>query len=149
KARSARIAIAGTRVKLPRTRYCDLDVPDIDINVVRAWEPEPPEGQLAVEWVLFTSEPISTRKDLDRIVDLYSLRWLIEEFFKALKTGCSLEKRQLESYSALSKALALFIPIAYRLLLFRGIERSNPTTPATALFTRDELVVLVEAVGKR
>jgi len=29
---------------------------------------------------------------------------MIEEFFKALKTGCSLEKREIESYDALARS---------------------------------------------
>ena len=36
---------------------------------------------------------------------------------RALKTGCKLEKRQLESYQALSNALAIFVPIAWKILL--------------------------------
>jgi IS4 transposase len=50
------------------------------------------------------------------IVDAYRARWVIEELFKALKTGCQVEKRQLASYEALRIALALFLPIAVRLL---------------------------------
>jgi hypothetical protein len=47
----------------------------------------------------------STREGRDgtdaHFFDLYHRRWLVEEYFKALKTGCSLERRQVESYSAL------------------------------------------------
>jgi hypothetical protein len=31
------------------------------------------------------------------VVDCYRGRWIVEEFFKALKTGCQYERRQLES----------------------------------------------------
>jgi hypothetical protein len=143
-ARHAEIAVAATTVRLRRTRYCDVDAQHIDVNVVRVWEPKPPDGEPAVEWVLFTSEPIGKPTELKRIVDLYRLRWLIEEFFKALKTGCALEKRQLESYDALCKVLALFIPIAYRLLLLRGIEDTAPSTHANVVFTATELHVLTK-----
>jgi IS4 transposase len=50
--------------------------------------------------MLYTSEPIDTAEQLLTIVDQYRSRWVIEEFFKALKTGCAFEKRQLESYRA-------------------------------------------------
>jgi hypothetical protein len=51
-------------------------------------------------------------------VDVGQARWTVEEFFKALKTGCSFEKRQLESLHTLENALALFIiPMAWGLLL--------------------------------
>ena len=98
---------------------------------------EPP-----VEWTLYTTEAISTKQQLLRVVDIYRSRWVIEEYFKALKTGCSLEKRQLESYDALSRALALFVPIAWRLLLARGIARARPDSAASTVLTRTELTVL-------
>jgi IS4 transposase len=81
------------------------------LNVVRVWEPEPPPGEPAVEWVLLTTEPIATLEDLLRIVDRYRSRWVIEEFFKAIKTGCSYEQRQLGDYESLVNALALFAPM--------------------------------------
>jgi len=148
-ARHAEVALAATTVQLPRTRYCDVDAPHIQVNLVRVWEANPPDGEPAVEWVLFTSEPIGDLEQLGRVVDLYRLRWLIEEFFKALKTGCAIEKRQLESYDALCKALALFIPIAYRLLLLRGIEDTAPRMRATAVFTPTELHVLAKVHAAR
>ena len=36
-----------------------------------------------------TTEPIDTVEQVLRIVDWYRARWVIEEFFKALKTGCA------------------------------------------------------------
>ena len=74
------------------------------MNVVRVWETDPPRGQPAVQWVLLTSEKIGSAAALQRVVDIYRKRWLIEEYFKALKTGCSLEKRQVGSFDALRKA---------------------------------------------
>lgn len=43
-------------------------------------------------------------------MDAYRARWVIEEFFKALKTGCNFERRQLESFQSLRIALAIFLP---------------------------------------
>lgn len=140
--RQAEVAIAATTVMLPRTRYCDAELTHVPVNVVRVWEPAPPNGEPAIEWVLFTSEPIAELGQLERVVDLYRLRWIIEEFFKALKTGCALEKRQLGSYDALCKGLALFIPIAYQMLSLRSLEATNPDAPASDVCTAIELHVL-------
>src|SRR5580692_5536976 len=63
----------------------------------------------------------------------YRARWVIEEFFKALKTGCQIERRQMESYKALRIALALFLPIAVRLLALRDAARTEPERPCSAL----------------
>jgi hypothetical protein len=144
-ARSAKVAIGATSVMLKKTHYSDTPCEPFSVNVVRVWEIDPVEGQPSVEWVLLTNEDVSSKSALERIVDLYRERWMIEDYFKALKTGCALEKRQVESYDALCKVLALFIPIAYRLLLLRGLERAQPTAPAETGFTATELHIMSKA----
>jgi hypothetical protein len=99
--------------------------------------------------VLFTSEPIARKSDLERVVDLYRLRWLIEEFFKALKTGCSLERRQIESYDGFCKVLAILAPIACQLMWLRGKDRLHPDEPAHTVFTEVELEILHRARATR
>lgn len=109
-------------------RAMDLP-PSIAINVVRVWEPSPPVGERPIEWVLFTNEPIDTAEQMQRVVDRYRARWTIEEYFKALKTGCALESRQLEDFDALANALAVFAPIACTLLDLRSESRRDPDAP--------------------
>jgi hypothetical protein len=145
KARVARIAIATRRISLKKTRYSQRDDQPFSVNVVRVWEPRPQRGQPAVEWVLLTTENTENARALERIVDIYRRRWTIEEYFKALKTGCSLEKRQVESYDALRKVLALFVPIAFRLLLLRGLERLDSGAPATRAFSSTDLHIMAGA----
>jgi hypothetical protein len=141
--RTARVAISGARFALPapvsRGKF------ELPVNVVRVWEPEPPPGQPAVEWVLLTSEDIGSADALQRVVELYRRRWLIEEYFKALKTGCALEKRQVGSFDALRKVLALLAPIAYRLLHLRALHRRAADAPASAGFDEVDLALLVRA----
>ena len=76
------------------------------------------------------------------VVDCYRRRWLIEEYFKAMKTGCAFEKRQLESKHALLNALALFAPIAWRLLSLRNLGREAPDTPASFSISPRQLKIL-------
>jgi hypothetical protein len=83
-----------------------------------------------------TNEPIATPEQVAAVVDAYRARWVVEEFFKALKSGCQIEKRQMESYGALRIALALFLPIAVRLLALRDAARSEPDAPCAALSAR-------------
>ena len=92
--------------------------------------------------MLFTSEPIDTSDDLRRVVDYYRTRWMIEEYFKALKTGCAMEKRELESYDTLRNALSLFVPIAFHMLLLRDVARSAQDEPANAVLTESQIEVL-------
>jgi len=95
-----------------------------------------------VDWLLYTSEPVDKEEQLLRVVDWYRARWTIEEYFKALKTGCALEKRQLGDLHALTNATALLLPIAWKLLLLKSEIRTRPWAPATTLLEADELEVL-------
>ncbi len=141
-ARTARVAIAGTTVSFGKTRYTRHAGGSFELNVVRAWEVSPPPGEDPVDWILLTSEPVGTQAQLKRIADLYCKRWTIEDYFKALKTGCSLERRQVESYDALRKVLAILAPIACRLLWLRAMDRTNSNAPAASAFDAVSLELL-------
>lgn len=142
-AHTATIAMAGKRVVLRRAQGASTELPaTTEVNVVRVWEPTPLPGEPAIEWVLLTSEPIDTEELLCRVVEWYRARWTIEEFFKALKSGCALERRQLESYEALTIALAIFVPVAWRMLLLRSLSRSCPDADATTVLNDVQLRVL-------
>ncbi len=110
--------------------------------VVRAWEPTPPAGEAPVEWLLYTSEAISTDEQIRAVVEGYRTRWVIEEYFKALKTGCAFESRQLESAHALFNLFAYCSVVAYALLLMRTLARAKKNTPATDVFNTTQLKCL-------
>lgn len=143
-ARLAQLEISAMTMELKRpTELFDRVLPDAcEVNVVRVWERSPPEGETPIEWILFTSEPIETTEEVLEVVDAYRARWRIEELFKALKTGCALEKRQLESYESLRNAAATLLPIAWRLLRLRTQTAEAPDASAATLLDADELVVL-------
>jgi hypothetical protein len=148
--RIATLAVGAAHVTLQRPTTQPSSRPaSLSLHVVRVWEPAPPPDEPAVEWTLLTTEPIETVADLVRIVDWYRARWTIEEYFKALKTGCAYEQRQLGDYESLVNALALFAPIACRMLALRSEARRDPDAPATAvLISKVELDVL-RALGRQ
>jgi len=115
----------------------------LQLNVVRVQEASAPEGCAPVVWNLVTTEPVDTAQDVLRVVDAYRARWVIEEFFKALKTGCAFEKRQLESYAALLNALAVLAPIAWSLLRLRDLGRRDLQQSGRALLGPRLLAILV------
>jgi len=145
-ARSALLGIAACAVEVTAGMH-HPDAPPIALNVVHVRELDAPPGEPPVDWLLYTSEPIASDKDLRAIVDAYRARWVIEEYFKALKTGCAFEKRQLESYAALVNVLAVFIPIAFRLLLARSIARDAPKAPARCILDEVQLRLLVHKLA--
>jgi hypothetical protein len=146
-ARIAKLSVSAATVVLRRPRSrATVDLaslpPSLPINVVRVWEPEPPAGVEPVEWFLHTSEPIATAEQQLAIVEHYRARWTIEEYFKAIKTGCEFERRQLQDYESLINLLATFAPIAYQLLLIRNEARRTPDTAAQEVLSQDHLDVL-------
>jgi hypothetical protein len=154
--RTARLCVAVGSVALVRPEnYGRAEYPDrgevprsLTVNVVRIWEPSPPEGCEPVEWILYTNEPIETADNALDVVDHYRARWVIEEYFKALKTGCAFESRQLHDYEALVNMLAISAPIAVQVLHLRTAARATPDAPAATVATTDELDVL-RALGRR
>jgi hypothetical protein len=144
-ARLAALSVASTPITLlrPVERKTKDVVPDqLEMHAVRVWEASPPADEPAVEWTLLTSEPANTPEALLRIVDWYRARWIIEEFFKAMKTGCSIEKRQLESFDAFSNAVAFFAPIAWQLLLLRHRAQHEQNADGEASLPNGMLEVL-------
>lgn len=141
KARTARLRFSAMRLSLRKPTY--VKGPEwLPINVVWVHEVNCQEGEEPIEWILATSEPIETKKDIEAIVEYYRTRWLIEEFFKALKTGCGIEKRLLESYHGLLNALALCVPIAVQMLALRSLAHRSPDAPASDVLSPTQLHVL-------
>jgi len=147
-ARQATLHIKATNLELPRPLHDKESAPMLSLNVVQVREHDAPDGMVPVEWTLLTTEPVDTPEAVERVVDMYRARWRIEELFKALKTGCAYESRQLMSMHALLNALAVLTPIAWRLLVLRHLSRTAEDTPATDILTPEEVVIL-RAMSKR
>ena len=147
--RVARLSFAATTVELKRTPDArKSSSATLRLNVIHVFERKPPPGQPAVEWFLLTNLPIDSDLAIGFAVNCYRARWTIEEYFKALKTGCQFEKRQLESAHSLLNALAILAPVAWRLLLLRHLARARKKAPATNALTEKQLEVL-RAVAKK
>jgi hypothetical protein len=148
--RIARLNIAATRVEAKRSwgLLTSEAPPQLGINVVRVFEVDPPREEPPVEWVLLTNLPIATPADIEFVVDCYRRRWLIEELFKALKSGCNYEKLQLESEKTLINALATILPIAAQMLRLRAFARSDASLPVHAIVTKNQLAALRAVVTK-
>jgi hypothetical protein len=143
RARMARLRIAAKRIRAKRSSGSGARWPaSLEINAVRVYEVDPPHGEEPVEWLLLTNEPIASKKDVASVVDSYRARWVIEEYFKALKTGCAFEQRQLESYGTLRNALAILAPIAWKILLLRSLERAPQSVCVSDAASRTQIEVL-------
>jgi len=144
--RGATLSVSAATVSLTRPlsrrKHTTHPPPCLTINVVRVWEPDPPQGESPVEWLLFTNDPIATPEQQLAIVDHYRARWMIEEYFKALKSRCAFERHQLQDYESLVNLLVTFAPIAYHLLLIRSQARKMPDADASEVLSQDQIHVL-------
>ena len=142
-ARLAKLVVSGCTVEFIRPKYLHDPVgAHLSINVVRVSEPGPPAREDPIEWLLTTSEPIDSPEQMLRIVDIYRRRWVIEEFFKAIKTGCLFEERGLQEREALLLAFVMFLPLACQLLWLRSCSRAHPDAPAEGLLDAVQMSVL-------
>jgi hypothetical protein len=118
------------------------------VHVVHVEELNPPAGEPPVVWTLLTNQPIQTPEQVADVIDTYRYRWLIEELFKAFKTGCSFESRQFETLHALLNLMAVCLPISVELLWMRSRVSDEPNAPGTEIVTAQQLEVLRE-MGQR
>jgi hypothetical protein len=147
-ARTATLSICAASITLRRPNNVPSSyAASLPVNVVMVRELEP-AGHKPVDWVLLTSEPVGTPEQVERVIDIYRYRWLIEEFFKALKTGCVYQERMFESRHALLNILAASLPIATELLWMRSRVADDPDAPAHDIVSPLQLQVL-RTIGHR
>ena len=124
----------------PYVKTCGLS--SIEMWVVEVREVDSPKGVKPIAWVLYTSLPITTFDDARLIIEYYEARWLVEEYHKALKTGCRVTKRILREASRLEPMVGLMSVVAVRLLQLKSVARSDPNRPARQIVPRLWLVML-------
>jgi hypothetical protein len=112
--------------------------------MVQVTEVAPPAGQAAIDWTLLTNASVSTLADAQRIVDWYKLRWTVEEYHKAQKTGCGIESLQFCTTARLEPAIALLSIVALTLLNLREVARQPEAKQrrADTLLAPDYITVL-------
>ena len=99
-------------VEISPPKHMGKNTKPIKGTYIRVWEGEA-EG---LEWILFTSLPIGNFGQAHEKVRWYSMRWIIEEYHKCLKTGCGVEKRNFQTGRALQAVIGMFGIIAAKLL---------------------------------
>jgi len=117
----------------------------LTVYLVRVWEPDPPPGVEAVDWVLLSSLPVVTLADAKARVEWYRCRWLCEDYHQCLKTGCHIERSQLDTAADICRLLGFAIPIAVRLLQLRQAARQPQPLPATLIVEP----LLVQVLARR
>lgn len=132
--------------KTPEIRA--LDPEPIPMSVVWVREVNAPRGVKPIEWVLFASLPANRFDEAWLIIQYYESRWLIEEYHKALKTGCSVQGRLLRDAGRLEAMVGLMSVVAVRLLQLKSVAYNDPDRPARQVVPKLWLQMLKAARKK-
>ena len=136
-ARTAHLKVSSCEVifeaparKSPWLRACK--VKQLHVTVVTAEEIDPPQGNQPIRWVILTSLKVKTFDDAWKILGYYEHRWMIEEYNRVCKSGCSIEKHALRAADRLEPLLGLISIVAVRLFQLKLIGRNQPEAKASA-----------------
>jgi hypothetical protein len=122
--------------------------PALSLWAVWVHESSPPDGVEPIDWMLLTDLPVNGAEAAWEKVQWYCERWGIEEWHRALKTGCGAEQREFKTAEHLQRVLAFDLIVAWRVLACVKLGRELPQLPATVLYAPEELRVLVAAIKK-
>jgi hypothetical protein len=133
-ARSADVEVRASRVTLKAPCRPGNPLADVSVNVVVVHEPNPPGGEPPVEWILLTSLPIETLDQVRQVIQNYCVRWMIEVFFRTLKSGCRVEARRFETVDRFLPCLAIYLIVTWRTLFVCRLGREFPEISCEAVF---------------
>lgn len=133
------VSFLAVRLVAPKQARGHHGQDPLPLWVVRVWEVDPPRGQPRLEWLLLTNEPVNSLSAARRIIAWYECRWVVEEYHKAMKTGCQIENLQFADESRLEPMIALLSVVALTLLNLRdaGRRADARVTPASTIVAQE------------
>jgi hypothetical protein len=140
--RLADVSVHFERIELAPTDAALKQREPLALWCVHVREDRAPPGVKALEWFLLTTIAIDTGEQAEQMLRWYQLRWRIEDWHRVLKTGCRVEKLAHDSAERLTRAVAMRLVIAWRVMLMTLLGREVPQLPAELLFSDIELEVL-------
>lgn len=152
KARTAELAVRYAPVALRRPLHgADPALPaTVAVTLVDVRETStPPDGSERVHWRLLTTHTVATPGQARRVIDLYRLRWIIEEFFRTLKTaGFDIEAADIGEPPAMINFVAAATIAAVTVKQIVQARDGNTDQRLTDAFDPDDQTIL-EAVSAK
>ena len=106
----------------------------IEMSLVEARETDPPQGKTALHWRLLTTMPVASAARAEEVVQLYRLRWRIEQTFRALKSdGLALEDSQIIEPERMFNLAALALISAIRIIQLVDARDGGPRPAADVI----------------
>jgi hypothetical protein len=134
KSRQAEVEVRAGRVTLRPPWRAGKKLPPLTVNVVLVREINPPPDDAPVEWLLLTSLPIDSVEQVRHVIECYCVRWMIEVFFRTLKSGCRVEERRFETLDRQLRCLAVYLIVAWRTLYVCRLGRACPEVSCETIF---------------
>lgn len=151
-ARTVTLAVRFCPVTLrqPRAGADRRDPHHLTLNLIEVREIDPPPGEEPVLWRLLTTHAVASLADAAGIVDLYRLRWTIEQLFRTLKSqGLALEESFVADGDALECLAATALLAACRVMqLVQSRGEAGCKHAASRLFNPTEIKVLAALNAK-
>lgn len=156
--RLARLELRFGAVNLarPQTKFLRHLPDSVPLNLIDVREPHPQAGPEPLHWRLLTTHAVASVQDAWRIVEWYKRRWLIEQFFRVLKTqGYKLEDSQIATAERLLKLVAIAAKAAVITIQLLQARDGRGQQPARIAFNANECAALaalnhgLEAKSKR
>lgn len=113
----------------------------IPMTVVVAREEGEVQGP-RLEWMLMTDLHVADLASAICVVEIYKLRWIIEEFHKGLKTGCGCEDVQFDHVENTKKFLALASVVTWHVLALRDAARREENQVSSGILSQTALKIL-------
>jgi Transposase DDE domain len=143
-ARSAHLELRFGAIELarPQSRYLRHLPESLPLTVVDVREVNAGPGVEPLHWRLLTSHRIANADDAWRIVDWYKQRWIVEQFFRVLKTqGFRLEDSQIGIADRLVKLVAIAAKAA--IITIQLLQaRDGSQQPVQVAFNASEVAAL-------
>ena len=133
-----RVAAGEVQVLVPQIKYGEHGREPLRAWVIHVKEIDAPAGQEPLEWIVLTNVSTETRQQAWERVDWYECRPIVEEYHKALKTGCGMELPQFTTREALEVTIAMLSVVAVQLLRLRDLSRRPDAETRRAMEVMDE-----------
>jgi hypothetical protein len=145
RARRATLSVRFGTVSLRRPQGAlERDLPpSVTLTLIEVVERDAPPGAEPIQWRLLTTHRVSNAEQAWQIVDWYTLRWVIEQLFRTLKTqGLKIEDSQLDRAENLLKLAALATHAAAVILQLVQDRDGRSARPARDAFAAEHIGVL-------
>ena len=144
KARKALMEVRYKKVKIkcPANLKALKKYPDyVELTIVHAKESKStvPNGESPIDWKVLTTHQVNDFMDATQIIYWYSLRWLIEDFFRLLKKkGFNLESSELETGYGLRKLGLFTMQAATKVMQLRQARDEQVQIATNEVFDEQE-----------